>query len=197
MVLLALTTIENAAIVISAMALYWIFTDNRKLGFMLLTVAILWFVAATKIAMPMIGGVGKPYYFSALKKPGDLTQIFGLIRAAFLYGGKMVSYFLGLPLLSLFSLVALPSTLIYAQAEAVGYGIPLNELSWHSVPVVSVLAVSSVHSIQFLAKRYGGYVNWIRVGLAIWCGVLVWISFDEVYDSEVPGISAEQQVALG
>ena len=104
LVLLALATIENAAIVLSAMALYWIFTDNRRLGLVLLTVSILWFVVATKIAMPMIGGVSKPYYFSALKTPGDLTQIFGIIRAAFLYGGNMVFFFLGLPLLSLFSL---------------------------------------------------------------------------------------------
>jgi uncharacterized membrane protein len=195
LVLMALGTLEQAAIVLSALAIYWMLAGDRKVGLGLLATSVVWYVAATKIAMPLIGG-GTPYYFSALKKPESLTALLSVILPAFNYGTKMLLYWGALPLLSSFSLVAVPSILIYAQAYSVGYGIPLNVLSWHAVPIVSVLAVGSVQGILFLSKRFGSCMNWIRAGLAICCCVLAWISFDEVYDSKVSKISAEQRFAL-
>jgi hypothetical protein len=69
-------------------------------------------------------------------------------------------------------------------------------LSWHAVPIVSVLAVGSVQGILFLSKRCGSYLNWIRAGLAICCCVLAWISFNDVYDQKNQKITAEQRYAL-
>jgi uncharacterized membrane protein len=196
LVIFTLATLEQAGIVLSATAIYWIFTGDRRLGFKLLAVSVAWFLLATKIAIPIIGGTSKPYYFSALKKPADFCAIVGIAKASALYGLQMVLLFLAFPLLSLFSLVAMPSTLIYAQAQSVGYGIPLHILSWHAVPVVSVLSVSSVNAISLIETKNQRLQKWNQASLMLGCCILFWISYTYVYKPDIPQLSEEQRAAL-
>ena len=192
---MALCTLEQAAIVFAAWGLYWFIAGNRKGGLALFLVSFIWYVVATNIAMPMIGG-GTPYYFSALKIADSFSELVSAGSAALKYGTSMLLFWGALPLLSPFSLVALPGVLINAQAFSVGYSVPLNLLSWHGVQIVSVLAVSSVNGIYYLRNRVGNYIGWIHAGLAICCIVLGWISFSEVYGQKIRKLTTEQQSAL-
>lgn len=194
--LACLATLEQSAFVLAPFGLFIYMDGRKKLGLAVAVVSTAWFVAATRYAVPTFGDGRTPYYFKAAKF-FDSSLVVYMAREWIEYVVQFGILLAGLPLLSGFSLVAVPISVVYMQALSVGYTVPLAILSWHTDLVLPVLGVAAVRGLSWLVRRFDRLRASIYAVCVAWCAALGAVTYAYVYAKPAPVIPADKRAALG
>ena len=198
LVLACLANKEESALVFVPLGVYWFFRFSKRFSLILILVNIAWFLLATKVAMLLIGDVDEPFYFGAAMLPSDLEQLARTSLKLGDYTIKMLLLLGGLPLLSLFSLVSVPSILIYAQAFYIGHTIPLTLISWHTAYWLPVLGISTIYGYLTLQKKLPQKLgkSVLPYGVFILSLLVMTTTFYKIYAIPISALSEEVTTEL-
>lgn len=175
--LLAMLTGQNIAFVIGAMGLYVAATKNRKVGFSVSSLALIWLVVGVKVGIPHFSGMefqAQNYARSGLAmaevinnfliNPGDaLSVVFQQKKLVYLM--QLLAPVIFLPLASVGTfLVALPD-LFANLASQHGY---VDSIRYHySAAIIPFIFISSIFAIERLALSQRGLLTLAGVIIAV------------------------------
>lgn len=194
--ILNLSILEHYAVIWGAVGALWFLRGHRLDGAVVLGVALLWFAVATMLVIPSFSSGSEPYYFSGLSlRLSDPILVETAVDAA-VYFAKLSIFFMLLPLGSILVLAVLPMLAIYAQAQIVGYVVPLELWSWHSCAVLPVMGVAAAETLARMEKCWPQRVAVVPVVLAAGVILISAVSTSKVYQYPVSVLSAERRAEL-